>query len=55
MDEIDKDLKKYIIKLVIENQWKHPHLSELNLQNCHPHLSLQQNFHPLYFDNIRKI
>ena len=46
---MDAELKKYIIKYMIENQWKHPHSSGLNIQNSHPHLYPYKNIHPLYF------
>ena len=49
---MDADLKKYIIKYMIENQWKHPHSGGLNIQNSHPHLYPYKNIHPLYFSEV---
>ena len=51
-NKMDVDLKKYIIKYMIENQWKHPHSSSLNIQNSHPYLYPYKNIHPLYFSEV---
>ena len=51
---MDADLKNYIIKYIIENQWKHPHSDGLNIQNSHPHLCPHKNIHPLYLRDIPK-
>ncbi len=53
-DIMDTDLKKCVISYIIENQWKHPHLGGLNLQNSHPYLHPYKNIHPLYLRNIPK-
>ena len=38
MDDIYKNLRQRIQIIISTNQYKHPHLNDLNLHNCHPHI-----------------
>ena len=55
MDDIYKNLRQRIQIIISTNQYKHPHLNDLNLHNCHPHILPYQPLHPLYFDSAKKI
>ncbi len=55
MDDIYKNLRQRIQIIISTNQYKHPHLNDLNLYNCHPHIFPYQPLHPFYFDSAKKI
>ena len=55
MDDIYKNLRQRIQIIISANQYRHPHLNDLNLYNYHPHIFPYQHIHPLYFDSTNKI